>query len=186
MKGKALPYDIKNWPEVVTQAIGIMNDYDWYPLATIMTGLPDETEEDTIATLELVDDLKRYRMFVTPILFVPLEDCLLHDARRVSLDHLTDLQWDFIASCFRYNFDFWLPHAKWRVMLGSFLLYVLYYSWRHGPRAFYPMMKVSGISDTFIGKKIFKGCDPRLCNIEKEPSEVGKKTRVRVGSGGSK
>ena len=38
MKGKALPYDIKGWPELVTQAVGIMNDHDWYPLATIMVG----------------------------------------------------------------------------------------------------------------------------------------------------
>ena len=172
MKGKALPYKIDKWPELVTEAIGIMNDFDWYPLATIMTGLPDETEEDILATLELVDELKKYKMFITPILFVPLEDCLLSDARRTSLEHLSELQWDFIASCFRYNFDFWVPEARWRVMLGSFLLYVLYYSWKHGPKAFYPMTKVSGLSDTFIGSRIFKGCDPRICQFENEISDT--------------
>lgn len=172
MKGKALPYNIDDWPELVTQAMGIMNDHDCYPLATIMTGLPDETEEDTIATLELVDELKHYKMFISPILFVPLEDCLLHNANRTSLQHLSNLQWDFIASCFRYNFDFWVPDAKWRVMLGSFLLYTLYYSWKHGPKAFYPMTKVSGLSGTFIGSRILKGCDPRMCKAEGEVSRT--------------
>lgn len=188
MKGKALPYDIKNWPEIVCQAVGIMNDNDWYPLATIMTGLPDETEKDTIATLELVDDLSGYKMFITPILFVPLEDCLLSEARRVNLDHLTDLQWDFIGSCFKYNFDFWLPHAKWRIMVGAFLSYALYYSWKHGPKAFYPMTKASGLSDTFIGNKIFKGCDPRMCKAEEtspQPDVADIKMRLESG-GGSK
>ncbi|UCE36891.1 MAG: B12-binding domain-containing radical SAM protein [Thermoplasmata archaeon] len=185
MKGKALPYKIDDWPSIVTQAVGIMNDYDWYPLATIMTGLPDETEEDTIATLELVDDLSSYKMFITPILFVPLKDCLLSDARRVSLDHLTDLQWDFIGSCFKYNFDFWLPHARWRIMTGTLLSYIMYYSWKHGPKAFYPMTKASGLADTFIGKRIFKGCDPRMCKIDKgtiehEVSDIN----LRTGSGG--
>jgi radical SAM superfamily enzyme YgiQ (UPF0313 family) len=187
MKGKALPYKIENWPELVTQAIGIMNDHDWYPLATIMTGLPGETEEDTLATLDLVDELKHYKMFISPILFVPLEDCLLHDASRITLEHLSDLQWDFIASCFRYNFDFWVPEAKWRVMLGSFLLYVLFYSWKHGPKAFYPMIKMSGLSDTYIGRKIFKGCDPRMCNFGEEA--LGMKlneSKIRMQNGGQK
>lgn len=185
MKGKALPYDIKNWPEIVTQAIGIMNDHDWYPLATIMTGLPDETEEDIIATLELLDELKHYKMFITPILFVPLEDCLLHNARRISLGHLTNLQWDFIASCFRYNFNFWVPKAKYRVMLGSFLLYVLYYSWVHGSKAFYPMAKVSGLSENLIGKRIFKGCDPRMCRVEEVTTKSEITEAIKTG-GGSK
>jgi len=185
MKGKALPYNIKEWPDIVTQAVGIMNDNDWYPLATIMTGLPDETESDILATLELVDELKHCKMFITPILFVPLKDCLLYDARRVSLKNLSDLQWDFIASCFRYNFDFWVPRAKYRVMLGSLFLYVFYYSWMHGPKAFYPMMKVSGLSDTLIGKRIFKGCEPRLCKVE-ELAADSELTEAMDTGGGSK
>ncbi len=187
MKGKALPYNINNWPEIVTQAVGIMNDNNWYPLATIMTGLPDETEEDTIATLELVDELSNFKMFITPILFVPLKDCLLSEARRIKLDHLTDLQWDFIGSCFKYNFNFWLPHAKWRIMTGALLSYILYYSWKHGPKAFYPMTKASGLADTFIGNKIFRGCDPRMCKMEKsslrtEMADINIGTESKGGS----
>ncbi|NWG09579.1 MAG: hypothetical protein HXX80_04645 [Nitrososphaerales archaeon] len=99
MKGKALPFSVDNWPELVCQGIGIMNDYEWYPLCTIMTGMPDETEEDIIATLELVDRLKDAKMFFTPVLFIPLEDALLGKARRSSLERTTELQWEFIANC---------------------------------------------------------------------------------------
>ncbi len=168
MRGKALPYDIKNWQEIVTQAIGIMNDYDWYPLATIMTGLPDETEKDTLQTLELLDKLKGAKMFFTPILFIPLKDCLLSRERRVELKFLNELQWDFIATCWKNNIDFWMPGVKRKVMWGSLFAYMAYYRWKHGPKMWNPVLKLSGLNETFIGRRIFKGCDARYCSSERD------------------
>ncbi|MCK4614475.1 MAG: B12-binding domain-containing radical SAM protein, partial [Thermoplasmata archaeon] len=46
MPGKALPYSVDNWPELVVEGICLMNDHDWWPLCTFMTGQPDETEDD--------------------------------------------------------------------------------------------------------------------------------------------
>ncbi|MEM2899521.1 MAG: radical SAM protein [Thermoplasmata archaeon] len=168
MRGKALPYDIKNWQEIVTQAIGIMNDYDWYPLATIMTGLPDETEEDTLQTLELLDKLKDAKMFFTPILFIPLKDCMLSKERRVELKFLNELQWDFIATCWKNNIDFWMPRVKRKVLFGSIFAYLAYYRWKHGPKMWNPILKLSGLNETFIGRRIFKGCDYRYCSSERD------------------
>ena len=86
MKGKALPYSVDDWLELVVQGIGNMNDNEWWPLCTIMTGQPDETEDDVIATLELVDDLHTHnaKMFYTPILFIPLEEAILGNAKRAN------------------------------------------------------------------------------------------------------
>ncbi|MCK4458070.1 MAG: B12-binding domain-containing radical SAM protein, partial [Thermoplasmata archaeon] len=58
MRGKALPYDVKDWHEIVTQGVGIFNDNGWRPLGTIITGWPGETEDDTMETLELLDKMK--------------------------------------------------------------------------------------------------------------------------------
>ena len=163
MKGKALPYSVKQWPELVVQAVGIYNDNNWYPLATLLTGLPDEKEEDTIATLELLDDLKGAKMFFTPLLFIPLEDCLLHKAHRVDLNYLNDAQWDFIATCWRYNIDFWKPDANMTISAAVAFAYPLYYRWKHGPRIIYPILKFTGWNENLIGKRLYRGCNSRYC-----------------------
>lgn len=152
MRGKALPFSVDNWPELVCQGVGLMNDNDWWPLCTIMTGQPDETEEDVIATLDLIDDLRTQnaKMFYTPVLFIPLEDALLRNASRASLKNLSELQWMVIAKSWRNNMDFWDPERAW--LYGSFFFFAhwLYGRWRHGAKATRPMMRLSGLRDDSV------------------------------------
>ena len=107
MAGKMLPYKPEQWPEIVTQAFGILNDNDWYPLATLIVGLPDETEDDVLDTLALMDDLKDFNAFYVPLFFVPLEDCLLMNKQGAELDSLTKMRWDFLTRCWEYNVRIW-------------------------------------------------------------------------------
>jgi radical SAM superfamily enzyme YgiQ (UPF0313 family) len=73
----------------------------------LIVGFPEETEDDTIKTLELIDDLKSYVSFFVPLLFVPLDKCILQNERGADLDTLTDLQWEFLSRCWRYNVKIW-------------------------------------------------------------------------------
>jgi radical SAM superfamily enzyme YgiQ (UPF0313 family) len=107
MAGKMLPFKPEQWKEIVREAFGILNDNDWYPLATLIVGLPDENEEDVIETLELMDDLKDYQAFYVPLLFVPLENCLLMDKDGAEIDSLTRARWNFITRCWEYNVRIW-------------------------------------------------------------------------------
>jgi radical SAM superfamily enzyme YgiQ (UPF0313 family) len=107
MAGKALPFKPEQWKEVVTQAFGILNDNSWYPLATLIVGLPDEKEEDVADTLELMDDLKDYNAFYVPLFFVPLENCLLVNKRGAELDSLSKIRWEFLIRCWQYNIRIW-------------------------------------------------------------------------------
>jgi radical SAM superfamily enzyme YgiQ (UPF0313 family) len=107
MAGKMLPFKPEQWNEIVNQSFGILNDNNWYPLATLIVGLPDEKEEDVIKTLELMDDLKDYRAFYVPLLFVPLENCFLMNKRGADVDSLTRARWEFIVHCWKYNFRIW-------------------------------------------------------------------------------
>jgi len=107
MAGKALPFKPEQWKEVVTQAFGILNDNSWYPLATLIVGLPDEKEEDVADTLELMDDLKGYNAFYVPLFFVPLENCLLMNKRGAELDFLSKTRWEFLIRCWQYNIRIW-------------------------------------------------------------------------------
>jgi radical SAM superfamily enzyme YgiQ (UPF0313 family) len=107
MAGKMLPYKPAQWREVVTQAFGILNDNDWYPLATLIVGLPEESEEDVAETLELMDDLKDYNAFYVPLFFVPLENCLLMDKKGTEIDSLSKIRWELLIRCWEYNIRIW-------------------------------------------------------------------------------
>ncbi len=107
MAGKMLPYTPDKWREIVTNAFGILNDNDWYPLATLIIGLPDEKEEDVLQTLELMDALKGYNAFYVPLFFVPLENCILMNNKGAELDSLSKARWDFFIRCWEYNIRIW-------------------------------------------------------------------------------
>jgi radical SAM superfamily enzyme YgiQ (UPF0313 family) len=109
MGGKMLPYKPEQWQETVTDAFGILNDNDWYPLATLIVGLPDEKEEDVLATLELMDKLKGYNAFYVPLFFVPLENCVLMNKKGAEIDSLSRARWAFFIRCWEYNIKIWKP-----------------------------------------------------------------------------
>ena len=162
MKGKALPFSVDNWPQIVVEAIGKMNDYDWWPLCTIMTGQPDETEDDVIATIELIDDLRAHnaKMFYTPVLFIPLKEAVLGNQHRTSLDNLTELQWEVISRCWRNNIDFWAPDMQKIVGPIFFFGHWFYARWKHGKKSTRPVMRLAGFP---VANKIDKPCNPEYC-----------------------
>ncbi|MEM4730036.1 MAG: radical SAM protein [Thermoplasmata archaeon] len=165
MRGKALPFSVDRWPELVVQGIGIMNDSGWWPLCTIMTGMPDETEEDVIATLELVDELRYHgaKMFYTPVVFIPIEEAILSKAKRSDLRNFTELQWEFIMKCWRNNMDFWMPQLRSSVALASFIYFISYLFWKHGSKIGAPMRYLMGFPYYYTSKKVGRECDREYC-----------------------
>ncbi|MDH5447902.1 MAG: B12-binding domain-containing radical SAM protein [Candidatus Bathyarchaeota archaeon] len=145
MKGKMLPYKPKEWHDVVTKGIEVMNENSIWPLATLIIGLPSETENDTIATLELVDKLKRSKLFYVPLLFTSEEDCMLKEARHMDLKHLTPLQWELIATCWKRNIEVFVSEDQyWKIRFGALIAYAIYYRWKHGRKVLKPIMRFSG------------------------------------------
>lgn len=165
MKGKALPFSVDRWPEIVVEAIGKLNDHDWYPLCTIMTGQPDETEDDAIATIELIDVLRAQnaKMFYTPVLFIPLKEAVLSNSRRASLNNLSETQWEIIARCWKNNIDFWAPEMQKVVGPVFFFGHWFYARWKHGKNLTRPAMKLVGLP---VSCKVDKKCDPKYCRKE--------------------
>ncbi|MFX1449598.1 MAG: B12-binding domain-containing radical SAM protein [Promethearchaeota archaeon] len=135
MRGKPLPFTPKEWPEVVTQGIGILNDNNWNLVATLITGLPGETDEDCIKSIELVDEMFNYKVFLVPLLFANLHECMLRKERRPNFDELSDIQMEFFTRCWEYNFHImkneWLKNKSLeyltRFVFGFF--YLFRYRW---------------------------------------------------------
>jgi radical SAM superfamily enzyme YgiQ (UPF0313 family) len=149
MRGKMLPFQPEQWHEVVTQAVGTLDDNGIAPLATLVIGLPGEKEEDTIQTLELLYKLRRNRIMYAPILFTSEEESQLRKERHMSLRRLTDLQWEVLSTCWRFNFNTWKPQLNPFITVVSLLAYP-YYRLKHGRRVFRPIMKFSGIEDRLM------------------------------------
>lgn len=72
MPAKAAPYPSERWPEVVEEAFVILHEHRIVPAATLIIGLPGETPDDVVKTIELVERLKPYRSMVVPMFFVPM------------------------------------------------------------------------------------------------------------------
>ncbi|MEM2608083.1 MAG: radical SAM protein [Thermoproteota archaeon] len=72
MPAKAAPYPAYSWPEIVKEAFSIMHDAKVVPVATIILGVPGESTEDLVKTLELIDELKHFRSLIVPMYFVPM------------------------------------------------------------------------------------------------------------------
>jgi radical SAM superfamily enzyme YgiQ (UPF0313 family) len=78
MKGKALPSPPEKWHEIVTQAFGILDENNCICAATLINGLPGETTDDVIKTIELVDDLKGAHTILVPLNFVSMRGSSLY------------------------------------------------------------------------------------------------------------
>lgn len=145
MRGKMYPYRPEEWHDIVVKGIDILNENGIYPLCTLINGLPGEKEEDTLATLELLDKLKHFKVLYVPLLFTSEEECMLREAKHADLRGLTSLQWELIATCWKYNVEgFATKFQKSMIMFGSLFAYMLYYRWKHGKKVLAPILKFSG------------------------------------------
>ncbi|MCD6383202.1 MAG: B12-binding domain-containing radical SAM protein [Thermoplasmata archaeon] len=129
MPAKAKPFDTKEWPSLVVEAAGIMEDNNLIPAMTLIAGLPEENEEDVMKTLELVDDLWDFKGIIMPMFFVPmgllkredwfraynlsdahvelLKRCLTHGIRqgkRILKEYFDDRWWGAFITPFYWGF----------------------------------------------------------------------------------
>ena len=74
MPSKGVPFSIEDWPSVVLEGLRIMNENNWFPMMTLIVGNPGETDEDVMATLDLVYEIERRGLFafLVPSIFTPL------------------------------------------------------------------------------------------------------------------
>ena len=78
----------------------------FFPLASLVMGLPGEEEEDVQRTLEWVESLHGERLAIFPVLFAPI------DGSAMGPDVLTPLHWKLIRACYTFNFR-WMPALYW-------------------------------------------------------------------------
>ncbi len=149
MPAKAVPFDIQDWPSVVVRGLEILNRNHWYPMMTLMIGNPGETDEDVMATLDLVYELERRGLFafLVPSVFTPLEGTRMKGERGVTRTRdLSPLQWQLMMKCWKFNLrpgvnSWW---ARWGFRLGGLAIWGMRLRKTNGPNFTWPMMNFSG------------------------------------------
>ena len=187
MRGKMLPYKPEQWQDVVIRSVGLLNDNDINPLATLILGLPGEKEDDVLATIDLIEKLEGSKLFYVPLLFTSEEESNLRQQRHGDLKDLSNSQWDVLSRCWKHNIDVWSPELSRTVMLACVISYP-FYRLKHGKRVFAPIMRVSGLGDLLLCHKSSVRCRPNYCtpNLESlqggESENEGENPDPRTGS----
>jgi hypothetical protein len=154
-KGKIAPFDPANWEDMIKEATVRMNQAGFFPVFSVILGLPGETPDDIARTLKLVNWLATQRAVVFPIFHEPV---LFEDARRgvpLRLDRLRLDQLALYTACYEVNFR-WVPRLyadnqraggvpRWKRSLIQLLGRVEVGSWR---RTFARVKKQISTRDT--------------------------------------
>ena len=101
MPAKAYPFKPEEWPEVVRTGMGLMHDHGLVPACTLIVGVPGETEEDLIKTIELVDDLKGIKSLIVPLYFVPMGR--LENEDWFKCEEITGLYRELLVKCLKHD-----------------------------------------------------------------------------------
>jgi radical SAM superfamily enzyme YgiQ (UPF0313 family) len=165
MPSKGVPFSIEDWPSIVLEGLRVMNENNWFPVMTLIIGSPDETDEDVMATLDLVYEMERRGLFafLVPSIFTPLHDTRMQDKMGVSeTRQLSPLQWQLMMKCWKLNlrpglYSWWGPLA-WRT--GALALWAWKLRKINGPNFTWPLfMFASALPEEMMAKmgKIYVG-----------------------------
>ncbi len=121
MPAKAHPFKPEQWPEVVLSAMGLMHDNKLIPACTLIVGVPEETEEDLLKTIELMDDLRNFRSLIVPLFFVPMGK--LKNEQWFKKTEMTALHKELLIKCMEHDFH-WIEDLISLGFVGKWYTYI--------------------------------------------------------------
>lgn len=104
MKGKCKPFNAEDWPQVVVKAFEIMEKNHWVPCATLIIGLPGETDIDLELTIDLLEELKSFKSLIVPLFLVSM-GTLKNKTKSFNIKNMTTKQTELFLGCWEHNID---------------------------------------------------------------------------------
>lgn len=171
MAGKSLPFDVRDWQEIVVEGIQILNRNNWFPVCTFIVGLPGETDDDMRQSLDLLRRLRHNKVLYVPSIFTPLEETRMAQGHALKARELTKLQWEFILTAWRQSLDFAVVRQRsnlaWK--LGMYCFYYGRGRWVHGPQFKYPAMRFAGVDEAKLAPHLYLDWSPNGHHSEPAP-----------------
>ncbi len=94
MKGKVAPSAPGKWPEIVVQSLGMLDDNNYALACTMISGLPGETTDDVLKSIDLLDDLSDLdNILVVPMNFVSMQGSRLSEEDSFTVKKMTPEHW---------------------------------------------------------------------------------------------
>jgi radical SAM superfamily enzyme YgiQ (UPF0313 family) len=104
MKGKCKPFNPEDWPQVVIDAFEVMAKNWWVPCATLIIGLPGETEKDVDLTIDLLGELKQFKSLIVPLFLVSMGG-LKGKTESFTVEKMTPKQSELFLNCWEHNIN---------------------------------------------------------------------------------
>jgi radical SAM superfamily enzyme YgiQ (UPF0313 family) len=111
--GKIGPSGTERWGEFSAEQLRRLCSAGFFPLVSLIIGLPGETSEDVVKTITWVEGLKRERLSIFPVLYAPIRG-----EEALTVHSLTPLHWELIRKSYDYNFK-WVPGMYWDNQTGA-------------------------------------------------------------------
>ncbi len=102
--GKIAPFEPEDWEELTREAADKMIRCGFFPIYSVILGLPGETPADTARTLKLVKDLAKKRMVIFPIFYEPFDLSQRQNNERFTLEKMTADHLELYSTCYELNF----------------------------------------------------------------------------------
>ena len=110
--GKISPFRAGDWPEMVLEAAERMSKNGFFPVFSIVLGLPGETPDDISRTLRLVKDLAARKAVIFPIFYEPVLTEQIENDQRFTLRKMRADHLELYRTCYEINFKS-VPRLFW-------------------------------------------------------------------------
>ncbi len=110
--GKVAPFDPDDWGQMVRETADRTTRCGFFPVVSVLLGMPGETPDDVVATLELVRDLAAKNAVIFPIFYEPMASGAEADKQRFTLAKMTLEHLELYRTCYEQNFKM-VPKLFW-------------------------------------------------------------------------
>ncbi len=110
--GKIAPFSPDDWPEMVREAVGRMTRTGFFPVISIILGLPGEEPSDVAKTLRLVKELTNQELVVFPVFYEPILKEEIESRNKFSIDSMRADHLELYRTCYEINFKR-VPKLMW-------------------------------------------------------------------------
>jgi radical SAM superfamily enzyme YgiQ (UPF0313 family) len=110
--GKISPFRPEDWQDLVRQAADKMTCAGFFPVFSIILGLPGETPEDIVRTTRLVEHLVATGSVIFPVFYEPVSADEISSGQRFTLRNMRAEHLELYRTCYEANFKR-VPRLFW-------------------------------------------------------------------------